>query len=186
MRSIKLLFDYASPWAYLADALVPLRFAGIDVTYRPIYLRGLESFATGIPYTAAKAQYVVRDFARCAAHEGVAFTAPPVFPINGLYALRAAIAAERDGSFAKVHAALFRAAWREARDVSSKAIVGEIAREAGAPAVAEALDDEGIKRELRARTEAAAARGVFGVPSFFAGGELFWGHDRMEYAARAA
>src|SRR5262245_2700852 len=141
----EMYFDYASPWAYLADAVLARRLPGVTIAYRPIYLRGLESFASGIPYSAAKAQYVVQDFARCAAHEGVAFTAPPVFPINGLYALRGALAAEREGCFADYHAAMFRAAWRDGRDVSSKATVAEIAREVGAPSIAAALDDEALK-----------------------------------------
>jgi 2-hydroxychromene-2-carboxylate isomerase len=49
-----------------------------------------------------------------------------------------------------------------------------------------ALDDASIKDELRTATEAAARRGVFGVPTFLVGGELYWGHDRMHQVARAA
>ncbi|MFN9192308.1 MAG: DsbA family protein, partial [Pseudomonadota bacterium] len=34
-------------------------------------------------------------------------------------------------------------------------------------------------RELRAATEEAVARGVFGVPTFELGGRLFWGLDAL-------
>jgi 2-hydroxychromene-2-carboxylate isomerase len=111
---------------------------------------------------------------------------PPVFPINGLYALRGAIAAEREGRFADYHAAMFPATWRDRRDVSNKEVVAALGREVGAPSVADALDDPGVKEELRANTERGVGRGAFGVPSFFVGEELFWGHDRMHLAGAAA
>ncbi len=42
-----------------------------------------------------------------------------------------------------------------------------------------------VKFALRAATEAAGARGVFGVPTVAVGEELFWGDDRLEDAATA-
>jgi 2-hydroxychromene-2-carboxylate isomerase len=39
-----------------------------------------------------------------------------------------------------------------------------------------------IKESLRQQTEQAAARGIFGAPSFTIGEELFWGNDRLEAA----
>ena len=65
MAPIELLFDYASPFAYLATELVPRRLAGADLRYRPIYLRGLETFSRGLPYNAAKLRYVSADLQRC-------------------------------------------------------------------------------------------------------------------------
>ena len=38
------------------------------------------------------------------------------------------------------------------------------------------------KEALKRQTEAAAARGLFGAPSFTVGDELFWGNDRLEAA----
>jgi len=35
---------------------------------------------------------------------------------------------------------------------------------------------------LKARTEEARARGIFGAPSFIVGEELFWGNDRLKEA----
>lgn len=184
--AVELFYDYASPWSYLADATYARKLPGVLVELRPVFVRGFESFASGLPYGAAKMQYLARDFVRCTEHEGVPFAPPSTFPINGLYALRGALVAEREGRFSDYHAAMFHAAWRDARDVSQKESVAEIARAIGIPAVADGLDDPWAKSELRARTDAAAALGVFGVPTFAVGGELFWGHDRMDYVARAA
>ena len=80
---------------------------------------------------------------------------------------------------------MFRAAWLESRDVGSAASVAEIARGLALPEVADGLEDPTIKAELRQATDAAAKRGVFGVPTFFVGSDMFWGHDRMDYVGRA-
>jgi 2-hydroxychromene-2-carboxylate isomerase len=177
-------FDYASPWSYLASEILERKLGGARVRWVPTYLRGLPSFASGIPYAGEKLAYLTRDLARCAAFEGIAVEAPAVFPINGLYALRGAIVAERRGAFAAYHRAIFRGAWRERRDISDPAVVVAIAEEAGVGDLGGALAEPSVKEELRRATEDARARGVFGVPTFVVGDELFWGHDRMEYVAR--
>jgi 2-hydroxychromene-2-carboxylate isomerase len=185
-KNVDFAFDYASPWSYLADATLARHFDPARVRYVPVYLRGFDSFKTGVPYTPSKLAYLLKDMVRSAAHLEVPVTMPPVFPINGLYALRAALAAQRDGGFPGFHAAMFRAAWAEGRDVSSRDTVAAIAREAGAPAAAEGMDDPAIKDALRTGTEATVARGAFGVPTFFVGDEMYWGHDRMHFASAEA
>jgi 2-hydroxychromene-2-carboxylate isomerase len=190
MKSIETYFDYASPWAYLASELMPRKLPslGAAVVHRPIYLRGLESFAKGVPYTAAKLTYLMRDLARCAEHEGVTLTTPPAFPIDGLHALRGAIVAQDSGAFDRYHRTVFRAAWAEARDISKKEVVATILADALGSSEAtavEAMSVPTVKERLRDATTAAEARGVFGVPTFFVGDEMFWGHDRFDYVARA-
>lgn len=183
-RSVEFLFDYASPFAYLSSETLARKLPGIAIDYRPIYLRGLEMFSQGLPYIANKAMYVVRDYLRCAEHEGIETRIPSVFPINGLYAVRGALVAMEQGRFADYHPTMFRAAFREDRNISSKDVVVEIMKELGIDAAR--IDAPDLKEKLRADTSAAEARGVFGVPSFFAGDELFWGHDRLDYVFRAA
>jgi 2-hydroxychromene-2-carboxylate isomerase len=185
MAGIEFAFDYASPWSFLANATLAKHFGGAPVTYVPVYLRGFEAFSRGVPYSPAKLRYLLKDAERSARHAGVSWVLPPAFPINGLYALRAALAAQRDGGFAALHAALFRAAWQEGKDLSDKAVVAGIARDLGLPAVAGAMDEPAIKEQLRKNTDDLIARGGFGVPTFFVGEEMFWGHDRMHFAAEA-
>jgi 2-hydroxychromene-2-carboxylate isomerase len=186
MSAVQFLFDYASPYSFLANELLARELPGAAITYVPVYLRGLEMFAKGLPYTTSKLAYLMADLRRCAAEKHIAFAAPAVFPINGLYALRGAIAAQRAGCFDAYHTPMFRAVWQHARDVGSKDAVVAFASELGLGAVASALDDVSIKDALRAATDEASRRGVFGVPAFFVGGELFWGHDRMHQVALAA
>ncbi len=47
------------------------------------------------------------------------------------------------------------------------------------------VQEQGIKDELKRRVEQAVAKGVFGAPTFFVGGEMFWGQDRLDHVERA-
>lgn len=184
--AIEFLFDYASPYSFLANETLAARLPGAEIVYRPIYLRAIEGFRTGIPFSAPKLAWMIQDLRRCAAELAIDFRVPHSFPVNGLYALRGAIVAQHAGTFARYHPAMFRAVWQQTRDISSKQAVATLATELGFPEVAAQLDEPAIKDELRANTDDAIRRGVFGVPTFFVGNELFWGHDRMHQVAAAA
>jgi 2-hydroxychromene-2-carboxylate isomerase len=181
----EMFFDYASPYSFLASETLGAKLPGVELALRPVYLRGFDSFKSGIPYSGPKLAWIINDIRRCAADDGIEMRVPTTFPINGLYALRGAIAAQRAGSFAAYHQAIFRAAWQLGRDISRKESVAALATELGFPDIAAALDDPSIKDELKANTDEAIRRGAFGVPTFFVGAELFWGHDRMHQVARA-
>jgi 2-hydroxychromene-2-carboxylate isomerase len=184
MISVEFLFDYASPYSFLANETLGAKLPGAEILYRPVYLRGFEAFAKAIPFTASKLAYMILDLRRCAAEAGVELRVPNSFPVNGVYALRGSLVAQRAGRFAAYHTAMFRAVWQHARDVSTSAAVAALATELGFPEVAEGIDDATIKDELRANTEAAIKRGAFGLPAFFVGAEMYWGHDRMDQVAR--
>jgi 2-hydroxychromene-2-carboxylate isomerase len=44
------------------------------------------------------------------------------------------------------------------------------------------LADTQVKERLRASTDAAIAKGVFGVPTLVVDGEVFWGADATDFA----
>jgi 2-hydroxychromene-2-carboxylate isomerase len=70
------------------------------------------------------------------------------------------------------------------RDIGSVEVVSEALDQLGLPAqrlIADAQSDAN-KLRLREQTERAAAKGIFGAPTFFAGDEMFWGNDRLEDA----
>lgn len=182
---IEYCFDYASPYSFLANETLGAKLPGAEIIYRPVYLRGFEAFKTGIPYGGAKLSYVIHDLRRCAADAGVELRIPTVFPINGLYALRGAIAAQHAGVFPAYHVAMYRAVWQFGRDISRKESAAAVATELGFPEVAAQLDEPAYKDELKANTDDAIRRGAFGVPTFFVGSDLFWGHDRMDQVAKA-
>ena len=47
------------------------------------------------------------------------------------------------------------------------------------------VTDPAVKERLKSNTEEAVKRGVFGAPTFFVGGEMFWGQDRLLFVEKA-
>jgi 2-hydroxychromene-2-carboxylate isomerase len=95
------------------------------------------------------------------------------------------VPARRSGREREFAAAAFRKAFAEGCDLGEVEHALAAAVEAGLDAPEAALADPSVKDELRRVTDAAAARGVFGVPTVAVGDELFWGDDRLEDAAAA-
>ena len=54
-----------------------------------------------------------------------------------------------------------------------------------ADALLAAIDTPAVKDGLRANTDEAIARGMFGAPAMFVGDELFWGNDRLDFVEDA-
>lgn len=182
-------FEFASTYAYLAAMRVEgrARAWGVALDWRP-FLLGPVFAAQGwetSPFLIypAKGRFMWRDMARRAEALGLGFRAdPPAFPVNSVPAARLALAAlERPEGPAFVRE-VYAAQWAQARDVADAGVLADCAREAGLDPAALAERAEALRPRLRDNTEAAMAAGVFGAPSFTAGGELFWGADQMEDA----
>ncbi|MNT98992.1 2-hydroxychromene-2-carboxylate isomerase [compost metagenome] len=47
------------------------------------------------------------------------------------------------------------------------------------------VGDQEVKDALKATTEEAVKRGVFGAPTCFVGNEMFFGQDRLDFVAEA-
>jgi 2-hydroxychromene-2-carboxylate isomerase len=99
--------------------------------------------------------------------------------------MRLAVHAKRSGREREFAAAAFSKAFAEGCDLGELEHVLAAAHDAGLEDAEAALADPEVKGELRAVTDAAHARGVFGVPTVAVGDELFWGDDRLEEAAAA-
>jgi 2-hydroxychromene-2-carboxylate isomerase len=113
---------------------------------------------------------------------------PKYFPVDETLAARMVIAhRQRGGDIAALSQAMLTGVWAEERDLADRATLLEIAREQGAdgPALLAAADGDAAQREYRANTHAAIEEGVFGMPTFVIGDELFWGQDRLDFVARA-
>ena len=101
---------------------------------------------------------------------GVPFKTPPAHPFNPLRLLRLAIALEADRAVVE---ALFNYVWGTGGDVNDDAAVGKLAARFGVKDLAAAINQDEVKQTLRANTETAIARGVYGVPTFAVDQELF-------------
>jgi 2-hydroxychromene-2-carboxylate isomerase len=188
MTPPRLFLDVGSPYAYLAAEraswLLP------DAVWEPVLLGGIFR-ATGRSSwarTDARADGM-REVERRALAYGLAPVVwPEPWPGDMLAAMRAATAAAQLGAARPFLLAALRLGFRDGRDLSERDAVLDAARAAGldGAAVDAAIDDPAVKADLRARTDAALALGVTGIPTVAVGGELFWGDDRLDEAAATA
>ncbi len=192
-KEVEFFFDVGSPASYLAATQLPriCEEAGATLIYRPMLLGGVFQ-ATGNASPAAipaKGRYMFGDLERHARRYHVAFKRNPYFPINTLLLMRGATAmqlrhAERFHAYLD---AVFRAIWIDERDMNDASVVAGVLHEAkidAAMVMAEITDPE-VKAALKATTEEAVTRGVFGAPSFFVGNTMFFGQDRLEFVREA-
>jgi 2-hydroxychromene-2-carboxylate isomerase len=95
--------------------------------------------------------------------------------------MRALVAARRAGVEDTYVETVLAAMWEHGEKMDDPEVVARVLDGAGLPAQAllEATQDPEVKAELVANTEAAVERGVFGIPTFFVGEEMFFGKDRL-------
>jgi 2-hydroxychromene-2-carboxylate isomerase len=191
MAEIEFWYEFGSTYSYpaamrierlAADARVALR-------WRPFLLgpilkqQGLNDSPFNI--FAAKGRYMWRDLARICRAEGLKLTLPPPrFPQNGLKAARLALIGALEGWTPAFTRAVFMANFAEQKDISDDATLRAMLSALGidADSAFAAAGAPENKEALKRQTEEAAARGLFGAPSFTIGDELFWGNDRLEAA----
>ena len=171
-------FDVISPYAYLhlkqfAKIAVPL-----EIEYRPVLFAGLLKHweTKGPAELPAKRRHTYRQCVWTARANGIAFTMPPLHPFNPLKVLRllTGLGAPR----ASIEAA-YDFIWGEGRDPNAEwpALCARLGVAADTPLI----EDPAVKQRLQDNTAAAAAAGVWGVPTFEVDGELFWGADTLEF-----
>jgi 2-hydroxychromene-2-carboxylate isomerase len=130
----------------------------------------------------AKRRYLFRDVMREAARRGLRFTGPPGHPFNPLLALRMCTALDDSGERRRLFVTLIRACWEDGADISDADASARLLDAAGfdGRALVVAAGWPQIKARLAETTARAVADGVFGVPTFRLGDELFWGGDRLD------
>ncbi|MEO8021990.1 2-hydroxychromene-2-carboxylate isomerase [Polaromonas sp.] len=192
-KTVEFFFDVGSPAAYIAWKQLPhvCREAAGTIDYKPMLLGGVFQ-ATGnhSPTTVpAKGRYMMGDLGRFAARYGVAFEENPHFPINTLTLMRAATALQMQQAdrFVPFVEAVYRAIWVDRKNMNDPQVVGEVLQAAGFdPAAIFALAaDPAVKDRLKAVTQEAVERGVFGAPTFFVDGQMHWGQDRLDFVKQA-
>jgi 2-hydroxychromene-2-carboxylate isomerase len=181
-------FDVGSPYSWLAAERMHAVLPEPPV-WQPVLLGGLfkahgrRSWSETDERSAGMA-----EVERRARERGLpAVRWPDPWPGNTLFAMRVATFAEQTGRGQAFALAAFRQAFAAGRDLTDpeNVLVAAAACELHPKAVALAADSAVVKDALRHATEAAAERGVLGVPTVAVGDELFWGDDRLEEAARA-
>ena len=179
---IEFWFDFGSPYAWLAAHQIGGIAArtGRAVRWRP-FLLGVVFRETGMAPLAEqkfRGDYGARDVARLARRMGLGFAGASVPAGVSLACARAFYAVQGAGGDAPRFAlAAMDAGFAGGRDIGSADAARALATSLGLDA--SASDGAEARAALRAATEEAIRRGIFGSPFFVAGGEPFWGQDRL-------
>ena len=190
-RTLEFYYDYGSPYSYLADTQVEAITKRADATLvrRPMLLGGVfKATGNASPMTVElKSKWSAFDMPMWAKHYGVPFQRNPFFPVNTLVLMRGAAAAQIDGLFERYHPAIYRAMWVDGRNLNDIAEVAAVLTAAGLDAqkFGSRIQDQDVKDRLKATTEEAVARGVFGAPTSFVGDMMFFGNDRLPFVEMA-
>jgi 2-hydroxychromene-2-carboxylate isomerase len=192
-KTVDFYFDFSSNYSYIGAHRIErlAKRIDLDVHWKPVALGAIFK-ALGTPppnFNSPKGRYASHDVVRSAADLGLPYHWPKPFPFSGIQASRMFYVLEQRGrkSEAVIWAlAVFDAAFGAGRDCSNPEVLLEIASKLGldGPALMEAATTDEIKAALRAVTDEAMGRGVFGAPTFFWGEEMFWGDDRIELMGR--
>ena len=189
-KTLELIFDFGSPNAYLAMKALPelLDRTGADLLITPCLLGGIFK-ATGnkapmIQYADAPAKlaYENLEMRRFIEKHGLnKFSINPHFPVNTLTIMRGAIVADDEGVLDDYIDAVNRAMWEDGLKMDDPEVIATFLSANGfdGPALLARTQEPEIKAKLVANTEAAVARGVFGIPTFFVDDAMFFGKDRL-------
>jgi 2-hydroxychromene-2-carboxylate isomerase len=189
--AIDFIFDFGSPNAYLAWKVLPgiAARAGAEINLIPALLGGIfkatnnRSPVEAFGEVKGKLAYEGLETRRFVARHGLtAYRPNPHFPVNTLTIMRGLIAARRLGVGDRYLETVAAAMWEEGEKMDDPAVVARVLTAAGLPAeqILAATQDPEVKAELIANTEQAVSRGVFGIPTFFVGEEMFFGKDRLD------
>lgn len=189
-KTIDFIFDFASPNGYFAHRALKgvAERTGATINLIPCLLGGLFK-ATGnqAPMVAfgsikGKMDYEMLEIRRfIAKHDLTAFRMNPNFPINSLTAMRGLCAVEPGADFDTYVEAVSAGFWEKRLAMGDTAVLATVLTEAGldADAILTAAQTDPVKARLADNTAAAVERGVFGVPTFFVGDEMFFGKERL-------
>jgi 2-hydroxychromene-2-carboxylate isomerase len=187
---IEFIFDFGSPNAYLVLKVLPqvAEQHGAEIKLIPCLLGGIFK-ATGnqAPLFAfagikGKLEYDRLEMQRFATRHGLtAFKMNPHFPINTLALMRGMVAAQHLGVTSAYLDAVLGGMWEDGEKMDDPEVFRARLQRSGidGPKLVETANSPDVKAELVANTEAAVARGVFGIPTFFVGDEMFFGKERI-------
>lgn len=194
-KTVEFFYDFTSPTAYLAWRRLPgvLERTGGTVTYRPMFLGGvMQTTGNRPPGTLPqKARWMAEDLQRWAKKYNTPYKLNPHFPMMTLMVQRAAQDWVNRPDFERYMGAIFDAAWQQQKNIGDKAVLAEIVTTAGfsPDEFFAAAENPANKEKLKATTDEAVARGVFGAPTFFVqtadGEEMHFGQDRLDFVEDA-
>ncbi|MBL0901296.1 MAG: 2-hydroxychromene-2-carboxylate isomerase [Reyranella sp.] len=196
VQSIEYFYAAHSAFAYLGSArfMAIAAAAGRKIVHKPVDLRRVVAEAGAVPFgrrsRAHAAYFFGREIERWSEQRGVPWIgripthhANDIALPNGMLIAGLTLGLDIDG----LAHALLEAHWRDDADLADRSTLAEIGQRAGidpAPLLDAALSAD-VQAIYQANTEEAIRRSVFGAPTYFVDGDMFYGQDRLEMVERA-
>ncbi|WP_270726812.1 2-hydroxychromene-2-carboxylate isomerase [Shimia sp. Alg240-R146] len=196
LRDIEYFYSTHSAFAYLgAKRLAEICEAhDCRLIHRPFALSPVVEAAGGLSFagrTQAHVDYFFgREIERWAEYRGVPVIAHrPTYHDNALHLSSGMlIAAEQAGlDVDALSFAMLQGHWRDDIDLANPEDLARVAQAVGvdaAPLIMTAMTPN-VQAVFEENTQEALARGVFGSPTYFVDGDMFYGQDHMELVERA-
>jgi len=191
---IEFWFEFGSNYSYLSVMRIEDTAArrGVTVKWKPFLLgpifKSLGWESSPFVLQKEKGEYVWQDMARLCHKYGLPWTRPTTFPRLALLPMRVALLGAEQPWMADYCRMTMMLNFAEDQDINAPEQVAGILTELGLPAgrIIDEAQGEANKLLLRQQTETARARSIFGAPTFFVRGEMYWGNDRLDDALSAA
>jgi 2-hydroxychromene-2-carboxylate isomerase len=192
--TLEFWYEFASNYSYLSMARIDslARDFGVKIICKPFLLGPIfQSFGwISSPFVLQKEKgaYVWQDMVKQCRKYDIPWKKPSAFPRNAVLPLRIALLGADQPWISTFNQRVMQLNFVEDKEINDHDTIAALLRDMGLPAdqlIAQALSDSN-KLALRAQTEEARARGIFGAPTFFTHGEMFWGNDRLEDALQFA
>lgn len=188
---IEFYFDCSSPWTWLGFHNVqPLaRELDVQIAWKPVLLGAVfnavnpsvQAFRESGPLP--KKAYMAKDLQDWARQSGLVIVYPPrVFPVNSVKAMRGCLWLQPQGKLVSFAAAAFEAYWSREEDICDDQVLANLCLGIGVDPAAflAGIAQESIKSQLRRNTDELTARGGFGTPTIYVGGDdMYFGNDRL-------
>tara|TARA_A100001037_G_scaffold296901_1_gene318071 strand:- start:4069 stop:4698 length:630 start_codon:yes stop_codon:yes gene_type:complete len=196
VAEIECFYSAHSAFAYLGSACLMkiARAAGRRIVHKPMDLDKVMAAAGSTAFAARspghRQYFFRREIARWSEYRNAPVLAGrPTYHnndttlANGL--LIAAIEAGVDIDLLSHR--LLEAHWRDDADLADRTTLTDLGRDVGLDLepLLDATQSAGVQAIYASNTEEAIARSVFGSPTYFVDGDMFYGQDRLELVERA-
>ncbi|MDC0873447.1 2-hydroxychromene-2-carboxylate isomerase [Gammaproteobacteria bacterium] len=188
---VDFIFDFASPNAYFCHRVIPEieKRTGATFNYVPCLLGGIFKITNNqAPMMAFngitnKLEYQNIEIQRFIKKHNLAdFTMNSFFPVMTLQLQRGAIAAMSLNVFDEYLEAIFKGMWEKGLNLADQEVLINLLTEETQIDISdlvEKMQTQEIKDQLIQNTSNAVERGAFGIPTFFADDEIFFGKDSL-------
>lgn len=188
---VDFIFDFASPNAYFCHRVIPEieKRTGATFNYIPCLLGGIFKITNNqAPMMAFngitnKLEYQNIEIQRFIKKHNLAhFTMNSFFPVMTLQLQRGAIAAMSLNVFDEYLEAIFKGMWEKSLNLADQEVLVNLLTaetQIDISNLVEKMQTQEIKDQLIQNTSNAVERGAFGIPTFFAADEIFFGKDSL-------